>query len=79
MQIDCVPGGHFSDTGIVFYDWMPDVSIAAKAENKQSHANTHTHTHTPKAKQKPLPPDISDWISNQLSIPTEILFRVWSV
>lgn len=32
-----MPGGHFSDMDIVFHDWMPDVSIARRTENKQNY------------------------------------------
>lgn len=59
-----MPGGHFSDMDIVFHDWMPDVSIAAKTDNKQNHTPQKPITHTTKTKQKALPPDISEWISN---------------
>lgn len=36
MYIYWMPGGHFSDMDIVFHDWMPDVSIARRTENKQN-------------------------------------------
>lgn len=59
-----MPGGHFSDMEVVFHDWMPDVSIAAKTDNKQNHTpKSPSHTHN-KNSTKTLPPDTSEWISN---------------
>lgn len=46
MYIYWMPGGHFSDMDIVFYDWMPDVSIARRTENK------HNYTENKNGKKK---------------------------
>lgn len=46
-----MPGGHFSDMDIVFHDWMPDVSIAVKTENKWN----YTKIKSPPQQKNPLP------------------------
>lgn len=61
-----MPGGHFSDMDIVFHDWLPDVSIAAKIELYEKHNEKNTKNTPTVTKNIDLysQPDVSDWILN---------------
>lgn len=52
MYIYWMPGGHFSDMDIVFHDWMSDVSIARRTENKQNYTGNKKKKKNLSAEQK---------------------------
>ena len=51
---------------IVFHDWLPDVSIAAKIELYEKHNEKNTKNTPTVTKNIDLfsQPDVSDWILN---------------